>query len=180
MTITDYLIDILLIGIVVLQVRGRRLTLRSLLLPIGIVTYVALHYLHGIPTGGNDLLLVGLAAAAGISLGVGAGLFTMVTPGADGHPVAKAGLVAATLWVLGVGSRFAFQLYASHGGGGAVQRFSAAHSITSFEAWVAALILMAMGEVVARTAILATRAYNVAPSQFLGRAGMIGAGDRAF
>ncbi len=64
---------------------------------------------------------------------------------------AKAGVVAALLWVLGVGTRFAFHLDAVYGGGPAIGRFSVAHSITSARAWVAALILMAMGEALART-----------------------------
>lgn len=33
MTFSDYLLDLALIGVVFLQIRGRRLTLRSLLLP---------------------------------------------------------------------------------------------------------------------------------------------------
>ena len=76
-----------------------------------------------------------------------------------------------------MGTRLAFQLYASHGGEAAIGRFSAAHAITSNEAWVAALILMAMGEVLARTLVLGVRAYNLAPSQFLPRTSIIGAGD---
>jgi hypothetical protein len=179
MTLSDYAIDIALIALVFLQVRGRRLTTRSLILPIVLVGWAAATYLHGIPTAGNDLVLVIAGAAAGISLGVLAGMFTSVRPGADGSPFAKAGAMAAALWVLGVGTRFAFQLYASHGGAGAIGRFSSAHSITSSEAWVAALILMALGEAVARTAVLGVRAYALAPSQFLARTSMIGAGERA-
>ncbi|MGA2520657.1 MAG: hypothetical protein ABSG81_07550 [Acidimicrobiales bacterium] len=37
MTFTDYLLDIALIAIVVFQIRGRRLTTRSLVLPLAIV-----------------------------------------------------------------------------------------------------------------------------------------------
>jgi hypothetical protein len=37
MTFSDYLIDITLIGLVLVQVKSRRLTVRALLLPIGIV-----------------------------------------------------------------------------------------------------------------------------------------------
>ena len=87
MTFTDYLIDISLIAIVFLQVRGRRLTLRSLLLPVAISAWAAASYLHGIPTAGNDLVLVVLGAGLGITLGALAGVFTGVTAGADGHPV---------------------------------------------------------------------------------------------
>ena len=36
MTLTDYLIDISLIAIVLLQVRGRRITTRAFLLPVAV------------------------------------------------------------------------------------------------------------------------------------------------
>lgn len=160
MTFTDYLMDIVLIGVVLLQIRGRRLTVRSMLIPIAIVLWAATQYLHGIPTAGNDLLLAVAGASAGIALGVLTGLFTLVRRGADGLPYARAGTVAAILWLVGVGTRFAFQLYASHGGGAAIARFSAHHAITSTEAWTAALILMAFGEVLARTAVLGLRAWS--------------------
>jgi len=180
MTFSDYAIDIALIAIVILQVRGRRLTLRSMLLPIGLVAWAASKYLHGIPTAGNDLVLVGGATAVGLTFGTLCALFTTVKPGADGHPFAKAGAVAASLWVLGVGTRFAFQLYVSHGGAGAVSRFSVAHSITSFNAWVAALILMALGEALARTAVLAWRAFGPELAHRPGAASIIGARERAY
>ena len=169
MTFTDYLLDISLIAIVLLQIRGRRLTLRSLLLPVSITLWVLKSYLHGIPTAGNDLVLVIGAATLGVTLGVLSGYFTRVTADADGIPVAKAGAIAATLWVLGVGTRFAFQLYATHGGAASIARFSNAHSITTGEAWVAALILMALGEALTRTALVAYRGYQVAPESFLRR-----------
>ena len=119
MTFTDYLIDISLIALVLVQVRGRRITTRGLVLPVGIVTYVAFTYLKGIPTAGNDLVLVLGCAAVGALLGGLAGRFTTVRPDAEGIPVAKAGLAAAVLWILGTGGRLAFQVYATHGGGAA-------------------------------------------------------------
>jgi hypothetical protein len=72
--------------------------------------------------------------------------FTSVRPGANGYPVAKAGVLAAAFWIR-VGSRFAFQLYASPGGGQPNQCLSASHSNTGSEDWTAALILMAIGKV---------------------------------
>jgi hypothetical protein len=160
MTFTDYLLDIVLIGVVLLQLRGRRLSLTSMLIPIAIVAWAANQYLHGIPTAGNDLLLVAVGATAGLALGVLTGLFTFIRRGDDGHPYARAGAIAAILWLVGVGTRFAFQVYASHGGGAAIARFSADHAITSTEAWTAALILMAFGEVLARTTVLGVRAWS--------------------
>jgi hypothetical protein len=161
MTFTDYLLDLSLIAIVFFQIRGRRITTRSLLIPLAIVAWAADNYLKGIPTSGNDLVLVVGCTTVGALLGIGSGLFTSVRPDAQGFPVAKAGVVAAVLWLLGVGSRFAFQLYATHGGQGAIERFSSTHGITSAEAWTAALVLMALGEVVARVGIVAWRGYSV-------------------
>jgi hypothetical protein len=181
MTITDYLLDISLIAIVFLQIRGRRLTLRSLLLPIAITFWAASNYLHGIPTAGNDFLLVAIGTTLGVTSGVLSGHYTRVTADADGTPMAKAGALAAILWVAGVGTRFAFQLYATHGGAGAIARFSAAHSITSGSAWAAALILMALGEALTRTLVVAYRGYQLSPTHFLrptAQPSMIAAGDR--
>jgi len=158
MTFTDYLIDISLIGLVLFQIHGRRLTTSSLLLPLAIVGYVAVTYLHAVPTAGNDLVVVIGCAATGATLGGLAGTFTLVTADRDGAPFAKAGILAAGLWILGTGGRLAFQLYATHGGGAAIERFSIAHDITSVATWTSALILMAVCEAVFRTSVLAWRA----------------------
>ena len=162
MTFSDYLIDITLIGLVLLQVKGRRLTTKALVLPIGIVAYVAYDLpARGCPTAHNDLFLIVGFALIGATLGGLAGRFTSVTKAADGSIIAKAGFAAAALWILGTGGRLAFQLYANYGGGPSVMHFSSAHGITSAEAWTAALILMALCEVVMRTAVLGWRSYRV-------------------
>ena len=156
MTFTDYLIDISLIGLVLVQVKRRRLTVKALVLPIGIVAYVAASYLKAIPTGHNDLFLIIGAAAVGATLGGLAGKFTAVTRGPDGV-FAKAGLAAAGLWILGTAGRLTFQVWATHGGGPDIAHFSASHGITSVTAWTSALILMALAEATTRTGVLAWR-----------------------
>jgi len=161
MTFSDYLIDITLIGLVLLQIQGRRLTTRALQLPLGIVAYVATNYLKTIPTSGNDLVLIGDCVARGITLGTFSGWFTSVHPDDDGVPMAKAGVIAATLWILGIGGRLAFQLYATHGGAAAIERFSVAHAITASNARTSALILMAACDAVGRTSILAWRTMAI-------------------
>jgi hypothetical protein len=156
MTTSDYLIDISLIALVLVQVKRRRLTVKALLLPLGIVAYVAYSYLKGVPTAHNDLVLVVGAAVLGATLGTLAGTFTKVTRGSDGV-FAKAGLAAAGLWILGTGGRLAFQVWATHGGGPAIAHFSATHGITSATAWTSALILMALSEATMRTGVLTWR-----------------------
>ena len=157
MTFSDYLIDITLISLVLIQIRARRLTVKALVLPLGLVAYVAYEYLRGVPTAHNDLFLIVGAAVVGATLGGLAGRFTAVTKAADGSVWAKAGLAAAALWILGTGGRLAFQLYASHGGGPEIAHFSATHGITSASAWTATLILMALSEATTRTAVLGWR-----------------------
>ena len=162
MSISDYVIDLALIALVLRQVRERRLTPRSSVLPLAIAAWAVASYFQGVPTAGNDLVLAAAGAAAGIALGSATGLVTRVRRTADGEVRARAGTLAAGLWVVGTGARFAFQLYATHGGAGAIGRFSLSHGITSTEAWVDALLFMAVGEVVARSAVLAVRRHSAA------------------
>ena len=157
MSPSDYLVNGLLIALVVLQLRGRPLTTRALVLPLAIVAWAATNYLHGVPTGGNDLVLVVGGPLIGAALGTTAALLTRITPGSNGPPIARATAAAAALWVLGIGARMGFVLWTTHGGAAGLGRFSAAHDITSGEAWVAGLVLMALAEVVSRTLILAVR-----------------------
>ena len=55
MTPFDYITDIALIAVVVLQMRVRTLTLRSLLLPLGLVAGAGIAYLRPISLAGNNL-----------------------------------------------------------------------------------------------------------------------------
>jgi hypothetical protein len=156
MTTTDYLISAALVLVVVRQLRGRRLAGASLYVPLVLVAYAAFKYLHGVPTTGNDLVLVGLCLAAGLALGVGCGLFTRVYPDHDGVPYARATGIAAGLWVAGISGRLVFAYAAEHGGGPTIGRFSLQHALTP-QAWSTALILMALAEVVSRTVVLVVR-----------------------
>jgi hypothetical protein len=76
----------------------------------------------------------------------------------DGYGYAKAGVIAAAFWVIGIGSRLAFEEFSTHGGARDIVNFSIAHDITSQSAWVAALVIMALAEVVSRLAVIRLRA----------------------
>jgi hypothetical protein len=159
MTITEYLMNIALVGLVVLQIRGHKITRARLLLPVVLTVFAASQFLHAIPTAGNDVVLESVLAVLGASLGVAAGLVTSVSR-LGSLAFAKAGAVAATLWVLGIGARMAFSMWVTYGGHATVARFSAAHHITSGTAWVAGFILMAMLEVAVRTSVLYAKALR--------------------
>jgi hypothetical protein len=160
MNATDYLINAILVLLVLRQVRETRLTWQILLLPVLIVIGAACYYLRSVPTAGNDLLLGVTLAAAGATLGGLCALFTHLRRDADGTPLSRAGWVAAILWVVGIGARMGFAYAAGHGAGPAVERFSVGHSI-SVDAWVAALFLMALAEVVTRLAVLWARSRRL-------------------
>ena len=156
MTTTDWIVDLSLILLVLRQLKESRLSLHMMLLPLVLVSWTAFHYLGSIPTAGHDLILIGALAGTGALLGVLSGAATRVRVH-EGHAYIRAGAVAAMLWVLGVGFRLAFQLYASHGGADSIARFSVHHDITSETAWVAALVLMALSEVVSRLTVITVR-----------------------
>ena len=78
--------------------------------------------------------------------------------------VARAGVVAAVFWVAGVGARMLFAYSSDHGAGPAIAHFSRTASITGADAWTAALVLMALAEVIARLVVVRVRARGAAPA----------------
>lgn len=157
MTPLDYILDSALVLLVLLQVKERKLTTRALIRPLIIVAVAVVNYLHGIPTAGNDLVLIAVLAMVGAVIGVASGQATIMRRLADGTVTARAGWAAAFFWVLGMGSRFAFIYWISHGGARSITTFSAHHSITSSETWTVALLAMAVCEVLGRTLLMAAR-----------------------
>jgi len=156
MSPTDYIIDLLLIGLVLRQIRRRPLTTGSIVLPFVLIAVAGLNYLRPFRIGGNDLALIVLLTAVGTTLGALSGLTTRVWR-EDGAIMSQAGAAAALLWILGMAARFGFAYYSTHSGGAEVARFSFSHDITSTAAWTTALVLMAFGEVLARVLVLQAR-----------------------
>ena len=156
MTITDYLINAVFVLIVFRQARERELDLRSVIIPLAIVAYVAHLYVHSIPTAGNDLVLIAALAAVGLTLGVASGFATHVRAGENGLAVARVGWIAGALLIAGIGSRMVFAFALSHGAHHAVASFSIAHQIGA-TAWPVALVMMALLEVSTRIAIVQLR-----------------------
>jgi hypothetical protein len=163
MNAVDYILDAVLLVTVFLQFRGRRLTPRNLALPVGIVIYFLFAYLKGVPTAGNDLYLTICGVVLGLIFGVGAGAFTRVYLGDKGI-YARAGLLAAAFWTVGVVGRTAFSLYATDGGSSAdrtIGHLMHTYDITTSKAIVACLLLMVLVEVGARQLIVGVRYLNL-------------------
>jgi hypothetical protein len=161
MTTTDWIIDIALVLIVFRQLREERLTARTILLPLALMSWAGYTYLRGIPTAGNDLVLIAALAGVGVVFGLAGGLLTRVRL-RDGHVYIRATAGAAGLWVVSMGARMAFAVWAASASGAVhVGTFSAAHDITSGQAWVTALIFMAFGEVIVRLATIIIRGQRL-------------------
>lgn len=157
MTTFEYALNMALVGLVVLQIRGIKVTVAALLVPVVMTCWAASQILKAVPTGGNDLVLEALFAFAGCSLGLAAGWVTSLRR--DGlSVVAQAGALAALLWVVGIGARVGFSLWVQHGGAASVRAFSVAHAITGGPAWGTGFIFMALTEVLTRTGVLYLRA----------------------
>jgi len=132
MSINMYVINAILVLMVIRQIREHPLDLRALAVPV-------------------------LAVAAGAAMGAIGGLATRLRPGPDGRPLGRAGWIAAGTWIGGVGGRMAFAFAATHGAGPAIARFSLAHQITGSAAWVAALVMMALADVLTRLIVVYLR-----------------------
>jgi len=152
--ITMYLINAILILMVIRQIREHPLDARSLMGPVLAVGCAAVLFLHSVPAGGGDLVLEAACMLAGAVMGGLGGLAARLRLGADGRPLGRAGVVAASMWAGGVGARLAFAVAASNGAGPAIAAFSVAHHITGSAAWVAALVMMALADVATRLVVI--------------------------
>ena len=119
-------------------------------------------FLHAVPAGGSDIALDLLCVSAGAAMGATGGLATRLRPGAGGRPLGRAGVLAASMWIAGVGARMVFYFAATHGAGPAIAAFSIAHHITGPAAWTAALVMMALADVTARLVTVYLRGRSLA------------------
>ena len=165
-----YVINAILVLMVIRQLREHSLDLRALAVPVLAVAAAAVMFLHSVPVGGSDIALELLGVMAGAAMGAIGGLATRLRRGADGRPLGRAGALAAGMWVAGVGARMAFAFAATHGAGPAIGRFSLAHHITGSGAWVAALVMMALADVLTRLAVVWLRGRRLAAAPAAARA----------
>ncbi len=157
-----YVINAILVLMVVRQVREHQLDLRALAVPALAVGCAAVFFLHSVPGGGNDIALELICVSAGAVMGAVGGLATRLRRGADSRPLGRAGWLAASMWIGGVGARMAFAFAATHGAGPAIARFSMAHRVTGSDAWVAALVMMALADVLTRLVVVYLRGRRLA------------------
>src|SRR5580704_12064311 len=156
-----YLINALLVLLVIRQIREHQLDLPALAVPVLAVGAAAVMFPHAVPGGGSDITLDLLAVSVGAAMGAIGGLATHLRPRADGRPLGRAGVLAAGMWIAGVGARMVFYFAATHGAGPAIAAFSSAHHITGPAAWTAALVMMALADVLTRLAVVWMRGHRL-------------------
>jgi hypothetical protein len=164
MTFTDYLINGMFVLVVLRQARERRLDVRSFVAPMALVVFVGTHYVHAIPTGGEDLDLVAALTAVGVTLGLLCGFTTHVRADADGTRFARVGWIAGGFLVAGISARMLFVFALQHGAGPAIRSFSITHHIGA-AAWPLALVSMALCEVTVRLVVVQLRGQRLAQAQ---------------
>jgi hypothetical protein len=128
------------------------------------VAAAAVMFLHSVPGGGSDIVLDLAGVSTGAAMGAIGGLATRLRRAADGRPLGRAGVLAAGMWIGGVGARMVFYFAATHGAGPAIARFSIAHHITGEAAWTAALVMMALADVLTRLAVVYLRGRRLTPA----------------
>ena len=149
----DWLLPLLLVQSVVRQLHGKRLSAFALAWPVVLVAWAGATYIRGFPPSTADLTLVVGSGVLGLLLGLSAALTSVVSRGSGGEVMVRATRWTVLFWTLGSIGRLVFALYATHGGGPAIARFSAGHHLT-LGAWTSALTGMALAEVIGRTVLL--------------------------
>ena len=158
MNTIDYLISVALILLVVRQMRPRRLTVVGLMWPLPLIAWAAVDYVKVPELSGNNGLMFAGCTIAGVLFGVGCGVATRIYR-ENGSCKVQSTTLALLFWLLGVGGRLAFGIFAEHGGGEWIYTFSISHGLR-LETWGTALISMALCEVASRTTVLLWKRMN--------------------
>ena len=166
MSTFDYILGVGALVLIVWNMRRHELTDRSLRRPVIIAAVVAVSFLHAIPTAGGDGVLVGLGLLTGIACGTISALATRVErDAATGAVISAATPLAVAVTAGAFAGRMAFAVAATNGLGPAIGRFSSRIGVDSAQAWIAALVLMAVADLVVRALILWRRRSAVAAGQ---------------
>lgn len=153
---------IILVGVGLLlamqQLRYRRVSVRTLALPIVVAGVLWYAYVQGAPTIGDDMDLYLICGAIGAALGLVGGVLSSVRQDeAGGAWLVKGGAVYAGLLLALIAGRLGFAYYAENGGYAQIRQFSIDHAISGQAPIVAALMLMVVTTILARLVVVLAR-----------------------
>jgi hypothetical protein len=155
MSTIDYILAGAAMALVLWNMRPHPLTDRRLRRPLLIAAVVCFSFLHGVPTTGADGALVALGVVVGAACGLVGALATRIAfDASSGQVIAAATPLAYAVTAVAFGGRLGFAIAATNGLGPAIGRFSHSVGIHSQAAWVAALVLMAVADLVVRSLVL--------------------------
>jgi hypothetical protein len=157
MSASVWIINLVVLGVVLEADLGRRkITWPRLARPVIVAGAIVIYYLKRTPvaTHGGGLAFELVLAALGIVLGLAAGLIFRLFSD-KGIRWSQAGVAYALLWIVVIGARIGFAEATTHSH--SLQVWLGTHRITS-DAITDALIFMAVGMLLTRTATLRLRA----------------------
>jgi hypothetical protein len=166
-SLDSHVVDILLIALVLRQLRARPLTPRPALFPDFLIAWAWVSFFQSFSPNGADLTLIAVfvgGAVAGITSGLSTHLWVR-----EGQLAYQTGVLAAVVRVVGMGFLLILENWSySSGDTRWIVQFSVAHDISTADAWVSDLLLMAVAQVVTGVGLLQWRRYRFErePSSF--------------
>jgi hypothetical protein len=153
MSLAQYALNAgLLVFILASNLGTRAVTRWRLAMPVVLVVVAGGVLLRDVPTVGGDVRIEAFGVAAGLLLGVVAGVLVRVRQ-EPGGLVMVAGTGYAALWTLVIGGRMVFAFGADHWFAAGIGRFSYDNGISGADAWTTAFVLMALTMVLTRVAV---------------------------
>ncbi len=162
MTLETWILIIAVFAVVVFLRMGRhRYTRRQRILSLAVLVVLALRYVKGMPTTGNDVALeiacLGLGALFGFAM---LAATEVEQDEATGQVWVRAGVVYLALWVVLLGSRVLFAYSATGWAHRDIGHYFIANHL-SFTAITPAFVLMTIGSIGVITIGLAIRAVGI-------------------
>lgn len=138
----------------------RELNRRRFRLPLAVVAVVGAFCLRSIPTSTGDIELITVLGAAGVLLGLVAGVLMKVRRNENGSLVTVAGSSYAAVWIATIAGRLLFAYGANDWFAPQIADFSRSLGIDGSAAYTSAFVIMALAMVVTRLAVTGFRAVR--------------------
>ena len=163
------LVVVVFAAVCILRLGRRRFTRRQRVLPLVVVVVLALNYVRGMPTTGNDLALELSCLAVGALFGLAMVAVTAVEQEeATGDVWVRAGAAYLALWVILLGSRVFFAYSATGWAHQDIGRFFITNRL-SFNSITPAFVLMTIGSIGVYAIGVTLRASSITGSQVFPR-----------